>query len=169
MTCLIQAFSALQYEYLAWRTVDLLGALPHSRKRVILVATRDGINPHDILFEANPKCECEEIQRSGEKKLGNEYSSSSAICALCQRSEDAPTIQDIGLMMNTQFSSTTSSLASSFGSNRSLHVKLLANAVAVPHSEWSRSQVQTRFEIRLKRRKTRRKIGGRLPFSQHER
>ena len=68
MTCLIQAFSALQYEYLAWRTVDLLGALPHTRKRVILVATRDGINPHDILFEANPKCECEEIRRSGEKK-----------------------------------------------------------------------------------------------------
>jgi len=215
MTCLIQAFSALQYEYLAWRTVDLLGALPHSRKRVILVATRDGINPHDILFEANPKCECEEIRRSGEKKMGNEYSSSSAICALCQRSEDTPTIQDIGLMVNTgqinqapsyhknpclltssastyvcefrqknlkkrkfeegkdngndddakeeeeenpfpcyaldirdmerlmgfpegytQFSSSTMSSASSFGSDRSLRVKLLANAVAVPHSEW---------------------------------
>ena len=51
MTCLIQAFSALHYDYLPWRTADLLGALTHSRKRVILVATRDGINPLDILLE----------------------------------------------------------------------------------------------------------------------
>ena len=68
MEYLIEAFSELEYDYLAWRTVDLLGALPHSRNRVILVATRDGINPHDILFEANPECECEKV-RTGEEKL----------------------------------------------------------------------------------------------------
>ena len=39
MKYLIEAFSELEYDYLAWRTVDLLGALPHSRNRVILVAT----------------------------------------------------------------------------------------------------------------------------------
>jgi site-specific DNA-cytosine methylase len=72
MKYLIEAFSELEYDYLAWRTVDLLGALPHSRNRVILVATRDGINPHDILFEANPECECEKV-RTGEEKIGNEY------------------------------------------------------------------------------------------------
>jgi site-specific DNA-cytosine methylase len=67
MKYLIEAFSELEYDYLAWRTVDLLGALPHSRNRVVLVATRDGINPHDILFEANPECECEKV-RTGEEK-----------------------------------------------------------------------------------------------------
>ena len=101
MICLIQAFSALQYDFLAWRTVDLLGAVPHSRNRATLVATRDGINPQDILFKANPECECEEVQRSGGQKEGNEYSSSSAICTLCQKADDAPTIQDVGLVVNT--------------------------------------------------------------------
>ena len=100
MKYLIEAFSELEYDYLAWRTVDLLGALPHSRNRVILVATRDGINPHDILFEANPECECEKV-RTGEEKIGNEYSSSSAVCALCQNSPDAPTIQEVAVIVNT--------------------------------------------------------------------
>jgi site-specific DNA-cytosine methylase len=101
MAYLIQEFYKLNYDFLAWRTVDLLGALPHSRNRVILVATRDGINPHDILFEANPECECEKVRRRRGEKKGNEYSSSSAICALCQCSDDAPTIQDIGVICNT--------------------------------------------------------------------
>ncbi|CAL6337925.1 unnamed protein product [Bathycoccus prasinos] len=64
MKYLIEAFSELEYDYLAWRTVDLLGALPH-------------------------------------KKIGNEYSSSSAVCALCQNSPDAPTIQEVAVIVNT--------------------------------------------------------------------
>ena len=78
------------------------GALPHNRNRVISVATRDGINPRDILFEANPECDCEKVRNGGEEN-GNEYlsSSSSAICALCQCLDDAPTIQDIGVIYNT--------------------------------------------------------------------
>ena len=100
MTYLIQEFYKLNYEYLAWRAVDLLGALPHSRERVILVATRDGIIPCDILFEANLECEYEKV-RNGGNESGNEYLSSSAICALCQSSDDVPTIQDIGVICNT--------------------------------------------------------------------
>jgi len=50
-------------------------------------------------------------------------------------------IRDIERLMGfsegyTQSSSTSSSSTSSFGSDRSRGVKLLANAVAVNHSEW---------------------------------
>ena len=82
MTYLIEAFSELEYDYLAWRTVDLLGALPHSRNRVILVATRDGINPHDILFEANPECECEKCERA-KKKMETNIFLLLLLCARC--------------------------------------------------------------------------------------
>jgi len=103
MTYLIQEFYKLNYDFLAWRPVDLIGALPHNRNRVILVATRDGINPYYILFE-NASAE-KKVRNGGEKNGKNDYlsssSSSSAICALCQCSDDAPKIQDIAVICNT--------------------------------------------------------------------
>ena len=91
-----EEFKKLGYEYLVWRQIDLLGVLPQSRRRIIIVATRGGISAQDILFQDNPECKC----RKGATHTLLLSSSSSEICALCHDSEDAETIQNIAVAVN---------------------------------------------------------------------